>query len=246
MYRLSDYAASGISITENRTLNGMLPRERTPFGQRLHEARKAAKLTQPELAKLAGMSQSTLAEAEYTAQGSSFTAQLAQACKVRAEWLASGDGPRTDPPAEPQPEYAGTRSGVRRVSIVGTARLAEGEEGFYDEISSVPGAGDGHIDIATADPNAYGLRVRGNSMTPAIRDGWYVLIEPNAQPAVGEYVLVKLRNGQKMVKELLYRRLDSIEVLSVNSGQRRTIYTDELESIQAVAAVVSPSKWKPD
>jgi phage repressor protein C with HTH and peptisase S24 domain len=129
---------------------------------------------------------------------------------------------------------------------VGTARLAEGGDGFYDEISSMPGAGDGHIDIATGDPNAYGLRVRGNSMTPAIRDGWYVLVEPNASPAVGEYVLLKLRNGRKMVKELLYQRAESIEVLSVNGDLRTTIYRDELDSVQAVSAVVPPSKWKPD
>ena len=149
--------------------------------------------------------------------------------------------------ADPQPEYAGTtKSNVRRVVIVGTARLAEGEEGFYEEISSVPGAGDGHIDVATGDPNAYGLRMRGNSMFPSIRDGWYVLIEPNARPAVGEYVLVKLRNGQKMVKELLIQRPDSIEVMSVNGSHRHVYYREELESIQAVAAVVPPSKWKPD
>jgi phage repressor protein C with HTH and peptisase S24 domain len=90
------------------------------------------------------------------------------------------------------------------------------------------------------------LKVRGNSMAPAIRDGWYVLVEPNAAPAVGEYVLVKLRDGQKMVKELLYQRHDSIEVLSVNSGERMTIYSEEMDSLQAIAAVVSPSKWKPD
>lgn len=145
---------------------------------------------------------------------------------------------------EPQPEFAGTISSARRVPIVGTARM--GEEGFYDEISSIPGAGDGHIDIATADANAYGLRVRGNSMAPAIRDGWYVLIEPNASPTEGEYVLVKLRDGRKMVKEFLYRRADSIELLSVNGQQRLTIYNDEMDSLQPVAAVVSPSKWKPD
>lgn len=166
---------------------------------------------------------------------------------VTSDWLASGALPK-HPAAdrEPQPEYAGTMNNARRITIVGTARLAEGEEGFYEEVSSVPGAGDGHIEIATTDPNAYGLRVRGGSMAPAIRDGWYVLVEPNARPAVGEYVLVKLLSGQKMVKELLYQRQDSIEVLSVNSGQRRTIYMEELDSIQAVAAVVSPSKWKPD
>lgn len=203
-------------------------------------------------AELARAAQVTPASVTFWLDGSTKSlkaekaALLEQATGFRASWIVTGKGPKRIAAPEPQPEYAGTRSNVQRVSIVGTARLAEGEEGFYDEISSIPGAGDGHIDIATADPNAYGLRVRGNSMSPAIRDGWYVLVEPNAQPAVGEYVLVKLRNGQKMVKELLYRRADSIEVLSVNSGQRRTIYTEELDSIQAVAAVVSPSKWKPD
>jgi phage repressor protein C with HTH and peptisase S24 domain len=169
----------------------------------------------------------------------------------RAKWVIDGTPPKRvidkSQPDEPTPEYAGARTlNVRKVVVVGTARLSEGEEGFYDEISSTPGAGDGHMEIATGDPNAYGLRVRGNSMAPAIRDGWYVLVEPNSAPAVGEYVLVKLRNGQKMVKELLYRRAESIEVLSVNNGMRRTIYTEEIESLQAVAAVVPPSKWKPD
>jgi phage repressor protein C with HTH and peptisase S24 domain len=177
-------------------------------------------------------------------------ANAAAALKVHSDWLSQGLGdmrlpaPRVE---EPHPEYAGTMNGrVQRVIIVGTARLSEGEDGFYDEMSSVPGAGDGHIDIATADPNAYGLRVRGNSMSPAIRDGWYVLIEPNAAPAVGEYVLVKLKNGRKMVKELLFQRSGSIEIMSVNGERRQTVYQDELESLQAVAAVVSPSKWKPD
>jgi phage repressor protein C with HTH and peptisase S24 domain len=170
--------------------------------------------------------------------------QIAQQFGLTADQVAGKEPLPRD--AELQHEYAGRMQRVRRIVIVGTARLADGVEGFYDEISSVPGAGDGYIDIATADPNAYGLRVRGNSMAPAIRDGWYVLVEPNSAPAVGEYVLIKLRNGQRMVKELLFRRGDAIEVLSVNDGHRRTIYRDELDSIQAVAAVVSPSKWKPD
>lgn len=246
-YRPSDTHASGFPIDGRPTLRTMREKERTPFGQRLFEARMGAGLTQPQLATLAGMSQSTLADAEKSAQGSSFTAQLAAATGVRAEWLASGVLPKFPEAAkttDEQPEYAGTMTRVRRVAIVGTARMGDG--GFYEEISSMPGAGDGHIDIATADPNAYGLRVRGNSMSPAIRDGWYVLIEPNSGPSVGEYVLVKLRNGQRMVKELLYQRPDSIEIMSVNGEERKTIYAEELESLQAVSAVVSPSKWKPD
>lgn len=170
-----------------------------------------------------------------------------RATGYRANWLISGKGPKrveSTQPQDPSPVYAGRRSGVRSIPIVGTAKM--GEHGYYEEISSIPGAGDGHVDMATGDPDAYGLRVRGNSMSPAIRDGWYVLIEPNSAPAVGEYVLVKLRDGRKMVKELMYQRRDSVEVLSVNNGQRTTIYAEELESLQAVAAVVPPSKWKPE
>lgn len=172
---------------------------------------------------------------------------LERATGYRSKWLISGKGPKrldSTQQEDDSPVYAGKRAGVRSIPIVGTARMGEG--GFYEELSSIPGAGDGHINMATNDPNAYGLRVRGNSMAPAIRDGWYVLVEPNSAPAVGEYVLVKLKDGQRMVKELLYQRGEVIEVLSVNNGERMTIYAEELDSLQAIAAVVSPSKWKPD
>lgn len=216
--------------------------------ERIREA--MGKMSQAELARAANVTDATVT---FWLDGTTKSIKgekavlLERATGYRANWLISGKGPKRVESSQEQddsPVYAGRRSGVRSVPIAGMAKM--GERGFYEEISSIPGAGDGHIDIATADPNAYGLKVRGNSMAPAIRDGWYVLVEPNAPPAVGEYVLLKLRDGQKMVKELLYQRHDSIEVLSVNSGERMTVYAEELESIQAIAAVVSPSKWKPD
>lgn len=120
-----------------------------------------------------------------------------------------------------------------------------GDNGYYEELSPIVGGGDGAIEMATSDPKAYCLRVRGQSMFPAIRDGWYVLVEPNAIPATGEYVLVKLNNGKKMVKELLYRRPTTIEVMSVNGGERLSYDITELEALEAVCAVVPPSKWMP-
>lgn len=189
------------------------------------------------LAQLMETTTDALLAGSYTVPVMSPAEVLAQAQRaVTTEWRQSDD---------PDPEEAGTMSKtMRRVPIVGTARM--GDDGFYEEISFAPGAGDGHIDMATTDPNAYGLRVRGDSMSPAIRDGWYVLVEPNGRPNVGEYVLLKLKDGQRMVKELLFQRTQSIEIMSVNGEQRRTIYRDELEAIQPVAAVVSPSKWMPD
>lgn len=65
---------------------------RTEFGQRLLEARKAAKLTQVQLAKAAGMSQANYAELEKSGQGSAFTPKIAYLCGVSVEWLAYGTG----------------------------------------------------------------------------------------------------------------------------------------------------------
>lgn len=68
-------------------------KERTPFGDRLYAARTHAKLSQPQLAKAVGMSQSTLGELEWTGQGTSKATQIARTCGVRSEWLSEGQGP---------------------------------------------------------------------------------------------------------------------------------------------------------
>lgn len=94
------------------------PKERTEYGQRLYEARKGAKLSQERLAELVGMGQSSLAEAESTQLGSSFTAQLAAATGVRAEWLASGVGPKFEAAVtahEPEPEWPFPKVALSRV-----------------------------------------------------------------------------------------------------------------------------------
>lgn len=148
-----------------------------------------------------------------------------------------------DPPWSNVSEFAGHIT-LRLVPVVGTAQM--GDDGFYEEISSIPGAGDGMVEIGTRDPNAYGLRVRGMSMFPAIREGWYVVVEPNSAPREGEYVLIKLRDGRKMVKEFLFRRNGSVEVMSVNGQERIHIDNANLLDMQAVGAVVPPSKWRPD
>lgn len=204
-----------------------------------------------KIAEIAGVSSSAVSQ---WANGETKSIRLDPAMRLQAEsgfsapWLANGKGrQRVDAPEfgeGDEPEFAGRARANRRVPIVGTAKL--GPDGFYEELSPVVGAGDGHIEIATEDPNAYGLRVRGQSMFPAIRDGWYVLVEPNGQPRVGEYVLVKLNSGQKMVKELLNHRPGSYEVMSVNGGERMTFDVFDVESVQAVGAVVSPSKWRPE
>lgn len=68
------------------------PMSPSEFGARLLLARKHAGLTQTALAKAVSMSQGAYAEAEKVGQGSAYTAQIARACGVSAEWLATGMG----------------------------------------------------------------------------------------------------------------------------------------------------------
>lgn len=63
------------------------------YGKRLKTAREHAKLTQPGLAEKSGVSQQTISKIERGKQdGSTYTVQLASACGVRPEWLASETG----------------------------------------------------------------------------------------------------------------------------------------------------------
>jgi transcriptional regulator with XRE-family HTH domain len=81
-----------------------MKKSRTEYGARLYAARKHAKLTQTALAKSAGMSQSGYAEAETTGLTSTYTAQLAAACGVSAQWLATGEGQMVSDGTELPPE----------------------------------------------------------------------------------------------------------------------------------------------
>lgn len=64
------------------------------FADRLREAMKASGFTQGSLAKMVGMSQSSIWKlTSGAASGSRKTVELAKALNVRPEWLASGELP---------------------------------------------------------------------------------------------------------------------------------------------------------
>ncbi len=53
--------------------------------------------------------------------------------------------------------------------------------------------GDGYVPSLTAGPNAYAVKGTGDSMYPAIRNGWYVVCDPDAVPTPTEFVEVQLK-----------------------------------------------------
>lgn len=125
----------------------------------------------------------------------------------------------------------------RRAPLQGVAQLKQ--DGAWEEL--VPGAG--WVDVPTSDPTAYSLRIKGDALAPAIRNGWVVWCEPRHALVPGEYVLLALTNGEKTIKELLYSNAEEVSLMSINDTYGRlTVARSEIETIHYVGGIVPPSQ----
>lgn len=123
----------------------------------------------------------------------------------------------------------------RRVPITGSVR--GGDDGYLVQ-DVVP---DGWVEYWTGDPNAYALRIRGDSMHPRYRAGEFVVVTPSIEAQPGRDVVVKLHDGKCLLKELNWIRGDEIQLLSINNGYApMTIPKEEVECICRVAGSVGP------
>lgn len=138
------------------------------------------------------------------------------------------------------------RIGIRRrVPVVGTAQL--GDDGYWAELQTPAGFGDGFVRFATRDDNTYALRCKGDSMRPRIKDGEFVIVEPNHAPCPGDEVLVKAKDGRVMVKELLYVRDDTVHLMSVNEAHPTVrIRLEEIDCMHFVVAIAKRAMWESD
>jgi phage repressor protein C with HTH and peptisase S24 domain/DNA-binding XRE family transcriptional regulator len=126
------------------------------------------------------------------------------------------------------------------VPVVGIGR--GGPDGYLSIDDHPAGDGDCFIYTYSSDPNAYGIRVRGDSMRPRIKSGEYIVAEPNVEAQPGDDVVVRLHDGRSMVKEFLWQRDDELSFGSVNNGYPPiTLLRSEVESIHRVAAIIPRS-----
>jgi phage repressor protein C with HTH and peptisase S24 domain len=125
----------------------------------------------------------------------------------------------------------------RDIPVVGEA---QGGPDGYISINDYPaGHGDGWITLYSADPGAYGLRVRGDSMRPRIKSGEHIVVEPGMEAQPGDDVVVKFLDGSAVVKELLWIREDEACLGSINNGiPPITRPLESIASIHRVAAII--------
>jgi transcriptional regulator with XRE-family HTH domain len=132
------------------------------------------------------------------------------------------------------------RQPFRRAPIQGVAQL--NTDGIWNELAPMSGG----VDTPSTDPAVYSLRIKGDALAPAIRNGWIVWCEPTHVLVPGEYVVVRHINGDNMIKELLYENDDEVSLMSVNDTYGRlTLQRSDILTIHYIGGIIPPSQLKP-
>lgn len=221
------------------------------LAQRVKTRRELLKLTQAQLAELSGIKQSDISKIEngQTHQPSRM-AELARALRCDAYWLATGEGqpelPATHPlfVAEGWTDYQPVRPGkFNFVWVVGQGAGGNLPERMWTDGDYPVGATDEYAEVVSTDPHAFIVKVVGSSMIPKFTPGDYALVEPGTEPDIEDDVLVRLTNGQTMLKRLLSRR-GHIRFGSYNEPSVLTFEKQEVVWMYYVAYPVPARKIK--
>jgi phage repressor protein C with HTH and peptisase S24 domain len=129
--------------------------------------------------------------------------------------------------------------GLQSVPMLGLAQAGSGghfdDSGFpagkgWDEVA-LPGAGDEH---------AYALEISGDALKPAYRDGDVIVVSPGTPIRRGDRVVVKIFDGEMMVKELKRRTAKTLELQSLNPAQAD--HALEADDVEWIARIVWASQ----
>lgn len=105
---------------------------------------------------------------------------------------------------------------ARKLPLLGYAQA--GAEGYFDDAGYPTGSGWDEIEFPDAiDPDAYALKVTGDSMEPVYRKGDVLIVVPDVEIKRGDRVVVKTSSGEVMAKEVLRSSARRLELRSLNS-----------------------------
>tara|TARA_R110001592_G_scaffold65634_2_gene201212 strand:- start:3231 stop:3887 length:657 start_codon:yes stop_codon:yes gene_type:complete len=212
------------------------------LGQRIAHYRKKTKLSQAELSELCGWgAQSRIGNYE-TDNREPNLSDLEKISINLGVSLADLIGISPVAINEPRSGYAVLTAKEGTVPVVGKAEL--GADGFFEALDYPAGHGDGVLLINSDDPNAYGLRVVGDSMHPRIKNGEFVLIEPNKPYCTGDEVMVRTASGKSMIKEFIYHRDGMYRFDSVNQDHAPIhLREDEVVKVHLVGGILKSSRF---
>ena len=220
------------------------------FKDRLIEAMQAAGVSRQELADHLKVSYQAIrkaAEGESKSMSAANNARAAAFLKVSPDWLATGKGEKS-PAGQVQPTNVSAAPSLGLSSYIPVVgHVKAGPDGFLEEMGYPVGHGEGFVEYWARDPSAYALRVKGDSMHPRYRAGEFIVVTPGIEAQPGRDVVVKLKDGRKLLKQLNWIRDGELQLLSINDGYGpNTISLEEVDSIHRVAGSVPPDAFKND
>ena len=134
-------------------------------------------------------------------------------------------------------EYAG-KPRMGAIPVVGEAIL--GVDGMIDMVEIRAG----WLQIYSSDKEAYGLKVKGDSMHPRIQSGEFVVIEPNTPVHSGDEVFVRTVDGHNMIKIMTKTRDGNYQFSSINNEHRPiTLDGSQVEKMHFVSAIVKAIRY---
>lgn len=163
--------------------------------------------------------------------------EIADYLNINLNWLVSGDGEMENSQQKNEIEYVGNiKEGsikVKGAAIMGTNDVFQMNEDF-----------NGRLKFHSDDPNAFALKVQGDSMFPRINSGEFVVIEPNIIPRSGDEVLVRTKDGRNMIKKLEFHRDYVYRFTSVNQDHPPiTIDENQVDKVMFISAIVKSIRY---
>src|SRR5262249_11427120 len=118
------------------------------------------------------------------------------------------------------------RGAVRTVPMIGLAQAGSGA--YFDERGFPDGDGWDEFGFpAIEDRNAYALEISGDALRPVYRDGTVIIVSPAAAIRRGARVVVKLRAGEVIARELARKTAKALELKSLNTAQPDRVLANE-------------------
>ena len=217
---------------------------KTTLAERLREARKAASMTQKTLGDAVGVSQAAIQKIE-TGRAAQTTKLLdiANALRVRPEWLSSGTGAMsTDRESDKNPSR--TNPDVFRVDILDLAVSAGPgivNQEFVEILHSVeyaPAEARHMFDGRKAE-NIRIINVRGDSMSGTIEPGDLLFVDISVKSFDGDGIYAFLYDDTAHVKRL-QKMKDKLLVISDNKSYAAwdPIEKDEMNRVFVFGKVI--------
>lgn len=168
---------------------------------------------------------------------------IAPLLNVNPTWLFNEAEPMTlgVNPLQSRKGFTNAASQYKMTPVVGIASAGADRNFLHAQFSE---GGLGLLDFPASGKDSYALRVEGDSMTPRIKPGEFIVIEPSHQPSPGDEVFVCLKDGRCMVKEYVYKRDGKVRLDSINK-EHPPLHPGEaeIERMHFVSAIVKSPKF---